>query len=110
MLETVRRTASETQRGVEKVYLPGPGVPFTDVGRSVIPPDDMSGIESGQHPFYQSFGADTSVLGALGSPGTPPLRYTGSRLPVRDQAVGFDTTRSSCPADDAGDGRETLEV
>jgi hypothetical protein len=70
-------TATETQRGVVKFYLPGAGVLFIDVGRAVIPPDPSLGSDTGQHPFDQYFNGDTSVFEpvceALGSPGTPPL-------------------------------------
>jgi len=70
-------TETLRQRGVGKFYLPGAGVLFIDVGRAVILPDGSYGAESGQHPFDQYFGGDTSVFErvceALGSPGTPPL-------------------------------------
>ena len=70
-------TATMTQRGVVKFYLPGAGVLFIDVGRAVIPPDPSLGSDTGQHPFDQYFNGDTSVFEAvceaLGSPGTPPL-------------------------------------
>jgi hypothetical protein len=69
-------TATETQRGVVKFYLPGAGVLFIDVGRAVIPPDG-NGTDTRQHPFDQYFNGGTSVLEALcealGSPGTPSL-------------------------------------
>ena len=72
-------TQTVTQRGVVKFYLPGAGVLFIDVGRAVFAEDPSFFLysESGQHPFDQYFGGDTSVLEqvceALGSPGTPPL-------------------------------------
>jgi len=70
-------TETLTQRGVVKFYLPGAGVLFIDVGRAVISPDESLVSETGQHPFDQYFGGDTSVFEqvceALGSPGTPPL-------------------------------------
>ena len=70
-------TETTTQRGVLKFYLPGAGVLLIDVGRAVIPQDPSLYRDTGQHPFDQYFGGDTSVLErvceALGSPGTPPL-------------------------------------
>jgi hypothetical protein len=72
-------TQTVTQRGVVKFYLPGAGVLFIDVGRAVFAEDPSFVLdsESGQHPFDQYFGGDTSVFEqvceALGSPGTPPL-------------------------------------
>jgi len=70
-------TETVTQRGVVKFYLPGAGVLFVDVGRAGISPDESLVSETGQHPFDQYFGGDTSVFErvceALGSPGTPPL-------------------------------------
>ena len=70
-------TATNTQRGVVKFYLPGAGVLLIDVGRAVIRDDGTLVDESGQHQLDQYFGGDTSVLEpvceALGSPGTPPL-------------------------------------
>ena len=70
-------TATNTQRGVVKFYLPGAGVLLIDVGRAVIRDDETLVAESGQHQLDQYFGGDTSVLEplceALGSPGTPPL-------------------------------------
>jgi len=70
-------TATNTQRGVVKFYLPGAGVLLIDVGRAVIRDDGTLVAESGQHQLDQYFGGDTSVLEqvceALGSPGTPPL-------------------------------------
>jgi hypothetical protein len=70
-------TATNTQRGVVKFYLPGAGVLLIDVGRAVIRDDGTLVAESGQHQLDQYFGGDNSVLEplceALGSPGTPPL-------------------------------------
>ena len=68
-------TATNTQRGVVKFYLPGVGVLLIDVGRAVIRDDETLVAASGQHQLDQYFGGDTSVLeplcAALGSPGTP---------------------------------------
>ena len=48
-------TATTTQRGVVKFYLPGAGVLFIDVGRAVFAEDPSFDLysESGQHPFDQ---------------------------------------------------------
>jgi hypothetical protein len=65
-------TATLTQRGVVKYFLPGAGVLFIDVGRAVVAPDGTALAESGKHPFDQFFSGDKTVFGqlcaALGSP------------------------------------------